>query len=109
MGLSASTALARGISYKYGNSERWGPLCLQFHRDLIVALYRGTSAEADHAMRQYVRYGLNGVLGGISTGPGWPEELMAKNGADTRYVVPKVLNRLGANRSNTGTEIPIPI
>ncbi len=37
----------------------------RFHRDLIDAISKGDPEEADHAMREHVRYGLDNVLRGI--------------------------------------------
>ena len=44
------------------------PLPPEFHSDLIGALCRGISEDANRAMRQHVRYGLNDVLRGIRLG-----------------------------------------
>jgi DNA-binding GntR family transcriptional regulator len=38
----------------------------RFHRDLIQAISQGDPEEADRAMRQHVRYGLENVLRGIA-------------------------------------------
>jgi DNA-binding GntR family transcriptional regulator len=56
------------FNWLYDVAAHRPPLPPQFHRDLIAALCSGTSEEADRAMRQHVRYGLNGVLRGIRPG-----------------------------------------
>jgi len=46
------------------------PLPPRFHRELIEALSKGVAEEADRAMRQHIRYGLNNVVRAIGPAEG---------------------------------------
>ena len=54
------------FNWLYDVAARRPSLPARFHRDLIAAVSTGDPEEADRAMRQHVRYGLDNVLRGIA-------------------------------------------
>lgn len=53
------------FNWLYDIAARRPPLPARFHRDLIEAISKGDPEEADRAMRQHIRYGLENVVRGI--------------------------------------------
>jgi DNA-binding GntR family transcriptional regulator len=53
------------FNWLYDVAARRPPLPPRFHRDLIENLCKGGPEEADRAMRQHIRYGLNNVVRAI--------------------------------------------
>ena len=53
------------FNWLFDIAARRPPLPSRFHRDLIDAISTGSPEEADRAMRQHIRYGLENVVRGI--------------------------------------------
>ncbi len=53
------------FNWLYDVAARRPPLPARFHRELAAAISKGDPEEADRAMRQHTRYGLQNILRGI--------------------------------------------
>jgi DNA-binding GntR family transcriptional regulator len=54
------------FNWLYDVAARRPPLPARFHRELIDKINQGTVEDADRAMRQHIRYGLDNVVRGIA-------------------------------------------
>jgi DNA-binding GntR family transcriptional regulator len=54
------------FNWLYDVAAQRPPLPPRFHRELVEKISRGNVEEADHAMRQHIRYGLDNVVRGIA-------------------------------------------
>jgi DNA-binding GntR family transcriptional regulator len=54
------------FNWLYDVAARRPPLPLRFHRELIDKINQGSVEDADHAMRQHIRYGIDNVVRGIA-------------------------------------------
>ena len=69
------------FNWLYDVAARRPPLPPRFHRDLAAAISKGDPEEADRAMRQHTRYGLQNILRGI--GPDAGSRLRAEGTPET--------------------------
>ncbi|PYT30408.1 MAG: hypothetical protein DMG57_08270 [Acidobacteria bacterium] len=58
------------FNWLYDTAASRPPLPPRFHGELIEALCNGDAEEADHAMRQHIRYGLNNIARAIGPADG---------------------------------------
>jgi DNA-binding GntR family transcriptional regulator len=54
------------FNWLYDVAARRPPLPARFHGELIDKINQGTVEDADHAMRQHIRYGIDNVVRGIA-------------------------------------------
>jgi DNA-binding GntR family transcriptional regulator len=66
------------FNWLYDVAAQRPPLPSRFHRELIDKINQGTVEDADHAMRQHIRYGLDNVVRGIAERSEQLEEEVAK-------------------------------
>jgi len=66
------------FNWLFDVAARRPPLPPRFHRELIETIGKGDHENADRAMRQHIRYGLDSVVSAITSIGAWPDKTIAR-------------------------------